>query len=138
MSYINYESERDRASLDLNTYPRGYATVFPRNIYGGEVVPYPNNIFSTPRDSSTLYIVPVERTVHPPYSSRFGKGDCPNGYCSGHRPGKYNDSMMCDWEEQPKDVAPLRFYRDLHTDVYTNFSDARVTYNVTQNNYVLS
>jgi hypothetical protein len=138
MSYINYESNRDIKALDMNKYPMELATVYPRNIYGGYVVPYPENIFETPRDSSTLYISPTERSVHPPFGSRFGKGDCPNGYCTGHRPGKYTDSMMCDWEEQPNNMAPNRFYRNLHTDVYTNFSDARVIHNVMNNNYILN
>lgn len=137
-NYINYESEKDIGNLDLNNYPRGFATVYPRQLYGGYVQPYPAYISSRPRDTSTLYIVPVERTEHPPYNSRFGKGDCPNGYCFGHRPGKYNDSTLCDWEDQPQDVAPERFYRNLHTDVFKNYSDYRIIYNEMNNNYILN
>jgi hypothetical protein len=105
----------DYKNLEKNTVNGSKSTVFPLNIYKGQVFPLSEYICeSGPRDSTYDYLIDSERSQHPDAPSRFGYARCFNGYCSGHRPGRYNTNPQCipDTDSQPRDMAPKRFYTD--------------------------
>ncbi len=134
-TYINYDDSESVGSLELNVWempssgPRGRLYENPA-IYGSI------GICSPARDPDRHYVSGVERPLgdHPDHSSRFGYGRCPNGYCVGNwSSGFYNTPPGCQFDPQPKDMAPKRFYTDPYqgrnrvdtqaTVDYNNFSD---------------
>ena len=81
------------------------------------------------RDKETHYIIDVERDHHPDHSSRFGYARCPNGYCSGHWPGRYISSDFCSaCDPQPLNMAPARFYSGQYQSPFNDISQAVVDY----------
>jgi hypothetical protein len=117
-AYAFYESLGSLDYQNRNETPKPISTQFPRGIYVGE--PYnqskgqplqymaPNG----PRDTSIDYFVYAERDEHPAHFSRFGYPWCPNGYCVGNHPGRYNTPLAFRWQTsaQPAGMAPKRFY----------------------------
>lgn len=61
---------------------------------------------------TTIIGVDIESTKDlPDHSSRFGYGlRAPFGYGTGHWPGRYNTTIYCTKDDQPKNMAPERFY----------------------------
>nr|QBK85637.1 MAG: hypothetical protein LCMAC101_02320 [Marseillevirus LCMAC101] len=110
-NYVQYDNKAEVEALNLNVYDGNRAVVFPRHIYAGYVIPYPDYLCSRPRDTEIQYIIGVEREKHPDHFSRFGYARAPYGYGSGHWPGKYNETWWCgDSDNNPKNMAPSRFY----------------------------
>jgi len=88
-------------------------------MYGAETLP-PSQYTcdSGPRDTKTDYIFGTERAVHPQHASRFGYDRCWNGYCTGTWIGRYNTPPECMPNEQPKGMAPERFYHGKFVDPF--------------------
>ena len=117
--YIRYSDPDDIKRLDLNTWnvtPMDIEQgITGRHLYFAE--PRRANIDPNSywRDPVTQYMVKMDAigsaNLHPDTPSRFGYDNgCPNGYCFGVMPGRYNDNPYCNYEEQPNDVAPCRLY----------------------------
>jgi len=125
--YAAYEQPDEVGDLNRNVYDGARATVFPNNIYLGQVQLLPYYACSRPRDTDFQYIIGAEREEHPDHFSRFGYAKCPNGYCSGHWPGRYNAPVGCESFEPP-DMAPPRLYAVEHTDSSSVLSRGYASY----------
>jgi hypothetical protein len=119
-TYVVYNSDFQRRGLDLNKVYGRRVNEFPNNLYTGEIFPLSQYVVeSGPRDSKTNYLYGLERMDHPDQFSRFGYAWCPNGYCSGAWPGRYNEAPGCDnYNEQPANMAPSRFYQGTYVSPY--------------------
>jgi len=102
-------------------------------MYGGNVMQQGYYVCSRPRDTELNYIIGVERDNHPDHFSHFGYARAPYGYGSGHWPGRYNTSIWCNNDPQPKDMAPERFYGPVHQGPYSDISQGQVDYNFAKN-----
>ncbi len=109
--------------LNKNVHFEAPVSQFPRNIYAGSPIGashtqpkrYPETgVVNYPRDPQIDYTMFVDRDTHPENFSRFGYPWCPNGYCTGNHPGRYNTPELMQWQSNsetwPKDLAPRRFY----------------------------
>ena len=121
--YHTYNSEWSTKALNMNVVPRSKASEFPRNFYKKE--PFnistcqPNRFYCNdyPRDREIDYFFPIERDVHPGHFSRFGYPWCPNGYCVGNHPGRYNTPLAFQWQScLPKDMALPECYEGEYID----------------------
>ena len=130
-AYAFYESYGSLDRQNKNETPKPISTQFPRGIYVGE--PYNQSkgqplqymAQNGPRDTSIDYFVFAERTEHPAHFSRFAYPWCPNGYCVGNHPGRYNTPQAFRWQTsaQPLGMAPERFYHGKYVDPnYTSSS----------------
>lgn len=122
-AYAFYESYGSIKNLNKNFVPVQEASEYPRNLYVAE--PFnqsrcqPNQFKcpTGPRDPTIDYFFGTEVTVHPPHFSRFGNPWCPNGYCMGNMPGRYNTPEAFRWQTefqtapQYKGLAPEKFYK---------------------------
>lgn len=133
-AYAFYESRASLNKQDKNTVMSGDASEFPRNIYGKEPLnpsrcqPLRYGCQDYPRDTAINYFFGTERTVHPDHFSRFGYPWCPNGYCVGNHPGRYNTPQAFRWQTgaQPPGMAPERFYSGKYVDPNYVASDAYI------------
>jgi len=133
-AYAFYESKASLDKQNQNVVARKDATEFPRNIYVGESFnparcqPLQYTCQDYPRDRNIDYFFGTERTMHPGHFSRFGYEWCPNGYCIGNHPGRYNTPPAFRWQTsvQPLGMAPERFYHGKYVDPNYTASDAYV------------
>ena len=136
--YVNYNDSSELADLDRNVWHATAGTIADgatgRHLYKAEPRhPAYYTCFSG-RDPGTHYILGVDRDDHPDHSSRFGYARCKNGYCSGHFPGKYIESEACsEYDPQPPDTAPARFYTALYQSPFSDYSQATVDYAYAKN-----
>jgi len=142
-AYAFYESKASLRMQDRNTVPRKCASEFPRRIYAKEPFnpshcqPLQYDCQNYPRDKTIDYFFGTERTVHPDHFSRFGYPWCPNGYCVGNFPGRYNTPEAFQWQTnvQPPDMAPERFYHGKYIDPNYVASDAYIQSFETRNSH---
>jgi len=120
--YVFYNSYGSVDTQNKNKVPVNVATEYPRGLYVGESlnpsVCQPNQFIcqNRVRDPSIDYFFGTEVTEHPGHFSRFGYPWCPNGYCIGNHPGRYNTPEAFQWQSsgQPLGMAPERFYEGYH------------------------
>ena len=135
-AYIFYNSPQSVKSIDRNKV-RGKITEFPRGLYVGESLnpskcqPFgcsgAGGVAGYVRDPEIDYFFGTEKTQHPAHFSRFGYAWCPNGYCTGNHPGRYNTPPgEVDFNSQPKGMAPERFYSDTELDPFYTLSPAYI------------
>jgi len=137
-NYIIYNDKDEVFDLDKNVWNidaegliRGASG---RHLYQDEPRHPAYSVCFEGRDLGSHYILGVERDDHPDHSSRFGYARCQYGYCSGHFPGKYIESDACsEYDAQPKDCAPARFYTDAYQGPYSTKSQAQEDYNYWKN-----
>ena len=130
-SYAIYNSPGSVDRLNKNPY-REVPSQFPRQIYAREpsnpshCQPFQGSCQNFVRDPEIDYFFPTERTQHPDHFSRFGYPWCPNGYCMGNMPGKYNTPPGMLWQTaaQPENMAPERFYSEEQLSPFYVNSDA--------------
>src|SRR5437868_7423373 len=133
-AYAFYESKASLRKQNQNEVAREDASEFPKNIYGkepfspGKCQPLQYTCQDYSRDKSIYYFFGTERTRHPSHFSRFGYPWCPNGYCIGNHPGRYNTPEAFRWQTsvQPPDMAPERFYHGKYIDPNYVSSDAYI------------
>ena len=143
--YMTYNSPMSRRQGNQNNLDNIPVSVFPRNIYDGETMggyydqPFRNNGLPgttlgtpaefVPRDVEMDYFIdpthnykgsdPTIKNTHPSHFSRFGYKGCPNGYCTGNHPGRYNTAPdLMNKTRQPPNMAPIEFYNE-HLNVRT-------------------
>lgn len=131
-AYAFYESYASLKNQDRNVVKGPEATEYPRHIYQGQ--PFNPSVCqplqylaqNRPRDINIDYFVWADREDHPPNFSRFAYPWCPNGYCVGNHPGRYNTPEAFRWQTsaQPEGVAPDRFYKGRFIDPNYVSSDA--------------
>lgn len=153
MTYNSPMSRRQENQNNLNDIP---VSVFPRNIYGGEAMgghydqPFRNNGLPgatlgtpaefVPRDVEMDYFIdpthnykgndPTIKNTHPHHFSRFGYKGCPNGYCIGNWPGRYNTAPdLLNKTVDPPNMAPLKFYAE---NLVTNTVGVNNYYDITR------
>ena len=148
-SYVIYSSPASVAAMNKNTPETSNRTAppsqFPRNLYTGS--PFnpsktqPNffreaGALPYPRDPEIDYFMFTDkdkngkpRETHPDHFSRFGYSWCPNGYCTGNFPGRYNTPPSMQWMSNlwPADMAPERFYQGAQIDFNYCDSEAYIT-----------
>lgn len=130
--YVFYESYGSINTQNQNYVPVEEAAEYPKGLYKKESLnpsrcqPLQYTCPNGPRDPSIDYFFPTEVETHPPHFSRFAYPWCPNGYCVGNHPGRYNTPEAFRWqtEVQPEDMAPSRFYKGKHVDPNYVSSDA--------------
>lgn len=115
--YVQFNKAESRESVDVN-FKNAWEGVPPNGTTGRHLyTPPPANQRSNPLAFSGRMRV-LDRTMHrlPDHSSRFSVDNgCPNGYCFGHMPGKYmTNGYDANFDPQPPDVAPARFYTNRH------------------------
>lgn len=116
-SYVQYMYPEDLKKLDRNTWnvddnDLAAGAGGGRAMYSVEPRHRAHYMCSGGRDPETRYLFNREKTRHPDFSSRFGYGRCPNGYCLGHFPGRYIVPSECGANPLPKNMAPSRFYTE--------------------------
>jgi hypothetical protein len=141
--YHTYNSPWSKAALDKNVVPRSQASEFPRQFYKKE--PFniskcqPDRYFCNdyPIDKQIDYMFPTDRVTHPANFSRFGYPWCPNGYCIGNHPGRYNTPPSFQWQDaQPTDMALPEQYEGVFTDPNYCSSPAYKESFITRNSYL--
>jgi hypothetical protein len=110
-TYIPYNDNEAVKDLDLNIWPLDTRHSGGTRLYEGSPVYGAISVCSPSRNPEVHYIYGLEKDSHPDHSSRFGYGRCPLGYCSGNfASGFYNAPLACQFDPQPSDMAPKRFY----------------------------
>lgn len=131
-TYVNYYDRDEIKDLDRNVWHATSGTIADgasgRHLYKNEPRHPAYYVCSGGRDTETHYLLGIDRDDHPDHTSRFGYGRCPNGYCFGHMPGKYNEPPSCSKVPQPQDMAPARFYKGDYQNVFNNRTQATVDY----------
>lgn len=121
--YIQYSDSSERKKLDLNVWdvtPQDIEDgITQRHLYFAEPRRYNVEPRSYWRDPVAQYQIPMSDIgkpgVNPDVPSRFRyENGCPNGYCFGQMPGKYNDNPYLNFEEQPANMAPCRLYDKIY------------------------
>ena len=138
MAYVAYNSDSEVKELDLNhwdTSPKAIADgASGRHLYKNDPRHSAYYYCYGGRDHETHYIINKDRDNHPDHFSRFGYARCRNGYCSGAWPGRYNASEECsDYDPQPKDMAPARFYTEKYQGAFVARSQAYSDYSEMKN-----
>lgn len=136
--YIFYESYGSVKKIDQNKVSVNNTSQFPRDIYKKESFnPGKNQPLrfygqDYPDDKRVDYLIPKDlytiskirqhenkqynsgHSIHPPYFSRFGYSDFPNGYGVANHPGRYNTPVGQQQEtsRDPPNMAPKRFYEE--------------------------
>jgi hypothetical protein len=134
-SYIFYNSPGSKRSIDRNTPSR--IGEFPKDIYTKNPLNpskcFPNSQSGVCQDyikdpSIDYFIDDGTVKVHPPHFSRFGYIRCPNGYCTGNHPGRYNTppGEIPFTDSQPLDMAPPRFYTSVQLSPFYCTSEAYI------------
>jgi len=134
-AYTFYESAASVDKLDKNTVECQEASEFPRGFYKREPLnpdrtqPVRYMAQRGPRDLEIDYFFGSDRLRHPDHHSRFGYPWCPNGYCTGNHPGRYNTAPAMMWQTsvQPPNMAPERFYHGKYIDPNYVNSEAYIT-----------
>ena len=127
MTYVMYNYPEEVAALDKNVWHARLKTLIsdgkPVRLYDDVARPPTPYACDYCRDPETHYILGLDRDDHPDHSSRFGRGTCPNGYCSGHWPGRYiEDSRCANNDPQPPNMAPARFYEPQNLGAFVDSS----------------
>lgn len=135
--YVGYNDKRQIASLDKNVWNTSLKSIIPTGETGRYLYRAPDtadpseprhpsrSICEEGRDPETHYVLGLDRFDHPDHSSRFGYANCPNGYCSGHWPGRYNEGTACaNNDPQPLGMAPARFYEPQNLGAFVDTSVA--------------
>lgn len=120
--YVFYESYGSIKTQNQNYVPDEEASQYPRGLYNAKPMapsycqPLQYTCPSGPVDKNIDYMFGTEVKTHPPHFSRFSYPWCPNGYCVGNFPGRYNtpEAMQWDTGAQPVNTAPARFYGPRH------------------------
>ncbi len=129
-NYTLYNSKKDVEELNLNTYNRDRATIFPYGVYSGDILPVDDYICgqNVPRSTDSDYIIDRERLQHPDHFSRFGSARSFYGYSVGNwAPGRFTPNFYCEKFEPftpPPDLAPARFYKDPNVGPFSDRSSA--------------
>jgi hypothetical protein len=136
--YVQYNDREAVKGLDINVWHSSNSIIADgatgRHLYQHEPRHPAYYACDRTRDPGTQYIMGIDVEVHPDHSSRFGYAKCPNGYCSGHWPGRYIESTRCaDYDPQPPDMAPARFYTAEYQGPLNCKSQAIVDYNYMKN-----
>lgn len=136
--YVQYNNETEVKDLDVNVWRATAGDIADgatgRHMYRSEPRHPAYYTCFGGRDPGTHYIFGVERDSHPDHSSRFGYARCANGYCSGHWPGRYNEADVCsEYDPQPPDMAPERFYTAPYQGPYNDLTQAVVDYELEKN-----
>lgn len=138
-NYVEYNNRKEIKELDQNVWHSTYGTIADgatgRHLYKAEPRHPAYGACFDGRDPETHYIYGVEKMEHPDHSSRFGYGRCKFGYCAGNQAGgRYMESEVCsDYDPQPQDMAPERFYNEDHQGPFNTNSQAQVDYNYWKN-----
>lgn len=132
-NYVMYNDRQEIKDLDRNVWHATDATIADgatgRHLYKNEPRHAPYYTCWGNNDKEFNYILGVDRDDHPDHSSRFGYARCPNGYCSGHWPGRYISGDACAaFDPQPPNMAPERFYTSDHQGPFQDKSQASVDY----------
>ena len=135
--YILYNDKQEISNLDLNVWEFSKDSINKGSTGRRQFIHNPRHpayfACEKTRDLQTHYIMDIERINHPNHSSRFGYARCPNGYCFGHMPGKYNNSFACQIDPEPEDMAPDRFYTTQKMTPFKVDSQATVDYEIWKN-----
>lgn len=136
--YIAYNDKDEVFDLDKNVWHSTAGTIASgytgRHLYGAEPRHPAYYACFSGRDKETHYLIGIERDDHPDHSSRFGYARAPFGYGTGHWPGRYNTSLKCsDYDPQPPNAAPKRFYTAAHQGPFNVKSQAIDDYNYWKN-----
>lgn len=131
--YVQYEKNDQIHYLNQNTFDGDKTVIFPRHLYSGNARQQAYYTCFRPRDTELNYIYGVEREDHPDHFSKFGYARAPYGYGTGHWPGRYNTSIWCNDDVQPKDMAPERFYEPVNQGPFSNISQGQIDYNWEKN-----
>jgi len=131
--YVQYEKDSQIAYLNQNTFDGDRTVIFPRHLYSGNARQQAYYTCFRPRDTELNYIIGVERDEHPDHFSHFGYARAPYGYGSGHWPGRYNTSIWCNNDPQPKDMAPSRFYEPINQGPFSIISQGELDYTFEKN-----
>lgn len=130
-SYSFYESYGSVKNLNKNLVPVDASSEYPRRLYASEPFnqsrcqPHQYTCPAGPRDVEIDYFLVAEKDTHPPHFSHFANPWCPNGYCVGNHPGRYNTPPAFRWQtKQPANMAPVRFYEGIYVDENYNSSPA--------------
>lgn len=109
-TYVAYNDKKEVDNLDLNTWD-STLEFSGKHLYEKPALYGAIGLCSPARNPDVHYIYGVERQDHPDHSSRFGYGRFPNGYGVGNwSSGFYNMPPGCDYDPQPPNMAPERFY----------------------------
>lgn len=123
MSYTKFNQSESVKSLDLNTIDPCKISIFPYNIYSGDLMPAEmtpcpvgnyNNSYPTPRNTHSQYIYGAERFDHPKdlFTTRFYRASgYPNEYGLGSKSRGYTPRFSTCGATEPKGVAPEKFYQ---------------------------
>lgn len=122
--YAFYNSYGSVAARNENTVPLSEISEYPRHLYSAQSFnpsrcqPLQYLCQENPRDPKIDYFFGTEVTTHPSHFSHFGYPWCPNGYCVGNHPGRYNTPEAMRWQTsgQPAGMAPEKFYHGKHID----------------------
>jgi len=121
--YVFYESYGSIKNLNKNLVPVDETSQYPRRLYKNEpfnqskCFPHQYTCPAGPRDVEIDYFYVLEKETHPPHFSHFAYPWCPNGYCTGNHPGRYNTAPAFLWQTKlPENTAPPRFYEGKHID----------------------
>lgn len=142
-SYAFYNSYGSIKNMNKNLVPVAAASEYPRRLYASEPFgqskcqPLQYSCPAGPRDTEIDYFLVLEKDTHPPHASRFANPWCPNGYCVGNHPGRYNTPPAFRWQTtgQPLNMAPARFYTGKHVDENYVSSPAYETSQLMRGNY---
>lgn len=123
-AYAFYDSYGSVNKQNDNAVKLQNVSEYPRNIYAKKSLnpsrcqPLQYTCQDWARDPDIDYFYPTEVVQHPPHFSRFSYPWCPNGYCVGNHPGRYNTPAGMRWmtEAQPDGMAPQKFYSGSHVD----------------------
>ncbi len=122
--YVFYQSYGSIKTQNKNIVEADESSQYPKNLYGKQPFgysycqPLQYECPSGPVDSSIDYMFGTEKQTHPPHFSHFAYPWCPNGYCVGNFPGRYNTPEAMRWQTgaQPVNCAPDRFYKGRFVD----------------------
>lgn len=131
-AYVFYNSQKSLDTLNKNVVEGQVVSEFPRALYAAQPFnqsrcqPLQYTCPSGPRDPDIDYFYPTEVQTHPAHQSRFSYPWCPNGYCIGNHPGRYNTPEAFRWQTsaQPEGMAPKKFYGGRYVDPNYCSSDA--------------
>lgn len=122
--YAFYNSYGSVAARNQNEVSVKKVAQYPKGVYTAESFnpsrcqPLQYLCQENPRDPDIDYFFGTEVVQHPPHFSHFAYPWCPNGYCVGNHPGRYNTPEAMRWQTSalPKDMAPEKFYHGKHID----------------------
>lgn len=130
-NYTPYNDSTQIAKLDLNKWEPNQECA-GRHMYKESTIYGVDSLCNPHRDTDIHYIMNVERADHPQHASRFGYANFPNGYGLGVQPQGFfsNDKPpACQFDTQPPNMAPSRFYTKPYQGRNNNTTQAVVDWN---------